>query len=100
MVLSPIEVKCVLKSLASGKASDPNIINNRIIKEQATEISVPLCDLFNLSPQEGICKEGNVCYILKKNDHSPLSIYGTKYCLTSKIKFLKYLSPNIQSDIS
>ena len=54
IIFSPIEVKSVLKSLATGKASGPNRLNNRILNELATKISVPLCNLLTLSLQEGI----------------------------------------------
>ena len=70
IVLTPNEVQLVLKSLPTGKASGPNGINNRILKELAMEISLPLCTLFNLSLQTGIVpesyKEGNVCSIFKE----------------------------------
>ena len=42
---SPIEVKYVLTLLATGKASWPNGLNNRVLKELAIEICVPLCNL-------------------------------------------------------
>lgn len=49
IVLNPSEVKSVLKTLATGKASGPNGLNNSVIKELANEISDPLCSLFNYS---------------------------------------------------
>ena len=95
IILSPIEVKSVLKSLATGKASGPNGLNNHILKELATEISVPLCNLFNLSLQEGIVpdsyKEGNVCSILKKDDPSQPSNYRPVTLLNSKYKVFERL---------
>ena len=95
IILSPIEVKSVLKSLATGKASGPNGLNNRILKELATEISVPLCNLFNLSLQEGIVpdsyKEGNVCSILKKDDPSQPSNYRPVTLLNSEDKVFERL---------
>ena len=45
--LSPLEVESTLKSLKLGKASGPDQINNRILKELAHSLSFPLCDLFN-----------------------------------------------------
>ena len=95
IILSHIEVKSVLKSLATGKASGPNRLNNRILKELATEISVPLCNLFNFSLQEGIVpesyKEGNVCSILKKDDPSQPSNYRPVTLLNSEDKVFERL---------
>ena len=90
IVLTPNEVQLVLKSLPMGKASGPNVINNRILKELAIEISLPLCTLFNLSLQTGTApesdKEGNVCSILKKDDPSLPNNYRPITLLNSEDK--------------
>ena len=95
IIFSPIEVKSVLKSLATGKASGPNRLNNRILNELATKISVPLCNLLTLSLQEGIVpdsyKEGNVCSILKKDEPSQPSNYRPATLLNSEDKVFKRL---------
>ena len=39
----------MLKSLQLGKASGPDAINNRVLKELAKPLSFPLSDLFNFS---------------------------------------------------
>ena len=63
---------------------------NKKRKELATEISVLLCNLFNLSLQEGIVldsyKEGNVCSILKIDDPSQPSNYRPVTLLNSEDK--------------
>ena len=46
---SPVEDENVLKSLKTGKATGPDHINNRILKELSRPISSPLCVLFNFS---------------------------------------------------
>ena len=42
---SPV-VESILKSLQLGKATGPDAINNRVLKELATPLSLPLSDLF------------------------------------------------------
>ena len=49
VVLTPLEVLSVLKTLKTGKASGPNGLKNRILKELSKEISSPFCSLFNQS---------------------------------------------------
>ena len=78
VVTTPQEVKLILKSLKLGKAAGPDAVNNRILKELALPLSVPLADLFNLSLCKGkvpnIWKEANVTPI-KKDDPSMISNY-------------------------
>ena len=70
IVLNPSEVKSVLKTLATGKASGPNGLNNRVLKEPANEISDPLCSLFNYSLSLGSYptqwKDANISPIPKR----------------------------------
>ena len=47
IILTPLKVKSVLKSLPIGKASGPNGLSNRIFKELSKELALPLCVLFN-----------------------------------------------------
>ena len=71
---SPFEVESILKSLPLGKATGPDAINNRILRELATPLSSPLSDLFNFSLINGkvplMWKEANVTPIFKKDDPS------------------------------
>ena len=53
IVLSPFEVESVLKTLATGKASGPDGLNNRVLNELANEISVPFCSHINYSLRTG-----------------------------------------------
>ena len=66
-----------MKTLVVGKASGPNGVNNRILKELSREISQPLCSLFNYSLQTctvpNSWKESNVCPVPKKDNESQLS---------------------------
>ena len=70
-------MELILKSLKLGKAAGPDTVNNRILKELALPLSVPLADLFNLSLCKGkvpnIWKEANVTPIFKKDDPSMIS---------------------------
>ena len=73
------EVLKVLKSLDVGKATGPDGISNKLIKETATIISKPLSDLLNKSFELGKVpikwKEANLCPISKKDDKSKVSNY-------------------------
>ena len=53
VILTPLEVESVLKSLPTGKASGPNGLSNRILKELPKELAFPLCVLFNRSVSQG-----------------------------------------------
>ena len=79
IIVSPEEVKDALDCLHTGKASGPDNLNNRILRELSDQLSSPLCDLFNLSLQcrkvPNKWKIANVCAVLKKGDPSVLSNY-------------------------
>ena len=79
IILTPLEVESVLKSLPIGKASGPNGLSNRILKELSKELAFPLCDLFNRSLSQGEApsqwKEANICPIHKKDYPSLVSNY-------------------------
>lgn len=79
--ITPEEVKDVLQSLQLGKSSGPDGINNRILKELSSELSNPLCELFNSSLSQSAVpsswKEANVTPIYKKDDPSEVSNYIT-----------------------
>ena len=66
------EVRSILQTLKLGKSSVPDNINNKILKEIASPISKPLCDLFNFSLSRGIFpeawKQANVSPLYKKDD--------------------------------
>ena len=53
LVIMPLEVESVLKSLPLGKAVRSDGINNRILREIAHELSYPLCSLINRSLRLG-----------------------------------------------
>ena len=77
IVLSPDEVKEVLKSLPVGKASGPDGISNRVLKELSTELSLPLSSFFNYSLNIGevpdIFKVAHVTPVPKGGDLSVVS---------------------------
>ena len=90
---SPPEVESILKSLQLGKATGPDAINNRILKELATPLSLPLSDLFNFSLAIGkvplMWKEANVTPIFKKEDPSVVSNYRPISLLSAVGKVLE-----------
>ena len=82
--LNTDEVKLALKSLPIGKASGPDEISNRVLKELADQLATPLCSIFNQSIQDGyvpeIWKLAHVSPIPKEEDrsfastHKPISL--------------------------
>ena len=93
-------METVLKSLPIGKATGPDLINNRLLKELAESLSFPLCERFNFSLAKGkfpsIWKQANVTPVFKKNDPScrsnyrPISLLSAAGKVLEKIVF-KYL---------
>ena len=92
---TPIEVENVLKSLKTGKATGPDHINNRILKELSRPLSSPLCELFNFSVSSGkvpdIWKQANITPIFKKDDASDPSNYRPFSLLSCIEKVLEKL---------
>ena len=76
---TPVEVETVSKSLKTGKATGPDHINNRILKELSRPLSSPLCELFNFSVSSGkvpdIWKQANITPIVKMDGASDPSNY-------------------------
>ena len=64
------EVESVLKILPVGKATGPNGLSNRILRQLSQEISTPYCSLFIQSLRMGLYKEANVCPVPKIGDQS------------------------------
>ena len=77
--LTQAEVQETLKSLNVGKAAGPDSVSNRLLKELAVPLSLPLCNLFNYSLHTGQVpsswKEANITPIHKKDDPSEVSNY-------------------------
>ena len=74
-----MEVKDVLLSLDPGKATGPDGISNKILRECASELASPLCDFFNASLSSSTVpfswKRSNVCDVHKKDDTSCANNY-------------------------
>ena len=91
LVLTPAETEVILKSLPIDKAAGPDGISNRILRELPTELSYPLCSLFNQSLQTGTFpdswKLSNVCPISKTSDRSSVSNYrpASLLCTSEKV---------------
>ena len=78
-IITADEVQSTLKSLSIGKATGPDSISNRLLKEFAVPLSEPLADFFNFSIRSGkvpkLWKEVNSSPICKKDDPSIVSNY-------------------------
>ena len=100
--LTSFEVESILKSLKTGKASGPDQISNRILKELAHSLSFPLCDLFNYSLSSGkvpkLWKQANVTPIYKKGDQSEVSNYRPISLLSTIGKVMEKLVHKYVSD--
>ena len=87
--LSPTKVKDILSTLKLGKASIPNNVDNRILKDATEPLSNPLCDLSYDSMSECVCpnlwKEANVSPLYKKDDPSFASNYRPVSLLSKSI---------------
>jgi len=79
ILITQEEVIDSIKCLKVGKASGPDGIDNRILKEAMHQLSNPLCDLFNsclnTCKMPSCWKTANVCPIFKKGDPSLASNY-------------------------
>ena len=73
------ELELILRSLPLGTAVGPDLVNNRILKELAFELSISHSKLFNYSLFTSIfpsCwKLANVCTVHKKDSQSIVSNY-------------------------
>ena len=95
IALTTDEVESVLKIDPVGKASGPNGLSNRIIRELSHELSIPYCSLFNQSLNTGSVsspyKEANFCPVPKKGDLSVVSNHRPIPLLNSEDKVFERL---------
>ena len=95
ITFTPFEVESVLETLPIGKASGPNRVSNRILKELSSQLASPVCSFFNQSLHTGIVpasyKEANDCPVPKKGDLSILSNYRPISLLNSANKVFERL---------
>ena len=70
VIFNPVKVYSVLKQLQTCKASGPDLISNKMLKETAEVMAKPLSDIFNKSMEYGsfpsIWKRANVMPVFKK----------------------------------
>ena len=96
LTFTSYKVEQTLKSLPLGKAAGPVLINNRLLKELAQPLSIPLCDLFNFSLRNRkvpiIWKQANLSPTHKKNDQSEVSNYRPISLLSTVGKALEKLA--------
>ena len=63
-----------LQTLKVGKASGPDGLKNRILRELSSQLASPFCSLFKQPLRSGIMpsyyKEANVCHVSKIVDLS------------------------------
>ena len=91
ILCSQLEVESALNTLTIGKASGPNGLSNRILRELSNELSIPFCSLFNQSLRTGTFpaqyKKANVCPVPKKGEMSVVSNYRPISLLNAERKF-------------
>ena len=92
IVITPQNVQDVLETLDTSKAVGPDTLGPRLLKEAASELSIPLSQLFNLSlsrksyPSQW--KIANVVPVFKKdnpklvNNYRPISLLCIKISIT------------------
>ena len=107
IAFDPQEVEEILRTLNTDKASGPDGLSNRILKELSHELSSPLCSLFNKSLSLGKFpspyKDANVTLVHKKGDLSlvsnyrPISLLNSVAKLFEKLVF-KYLYNHLQDN--
>ena len=99
LVLNPEEVLSILKSLPTGKAVGPDGVSNRILKELAEKIHIPLTRLFNHSLSKSCVpldwKKSNVSPVPKSDDTSLPSNYRPISLLSNIDKVFVFLNTYI-----
>jgi hypothetical protein len=77
--ISETDVEDVLSILNPSKASGPDLINPRLLKEAVHQLKCPLCKLFNLSLSIGVLpsdwKKANVTPVYKNNNPNDVKNY-------------------------
>ena len=107
IAFDPQEVEEILRTLKTDKASGPDGLSNRILKELSHELSSPLCSLFNKSLSLGKFpspyKDANVTPVHKKgylslvSNYRPISLLNSVAKLFEKLVF-KYLYNHLQDN--
>ena len=97
IILTTDEVEFVLRILPVDKATGPNGLSNRILRELSQELSNSYCSLFNQSLRTGLepssYKEANVCPVPKKGDlsvvfnHRPISLLNSEDKVLERLVF-------------
>ena len=104
IVLTLLEVESAIKTLKVGKASGPNGLSNRILRELNPIIADPFWYLFNQSLRQGIVpapyKDANVCPVPKKGDQSVVSNNRPISLLNSESKLFERTVLNTYTIIS
>ena len=104
ITVSVAEVESVLAKLDSTKATGPDEISARLLKETAPVISTSLCSLYNKSLNRGVFpqewKIANIVPVYKKGDKEYLENYRpiSLLCIVSKV-FERCVLNNIREHI-
>ncbi len=90
---SPEEVHKILRSLNVAKAAGPDGVSNRILRECADSLCIPLARLFNFSLTSGVFpspwKYANVVPVFKKSDRQRVENYRPVSLLPTLSKVLE-----------
>ena len=91
IVITQDEIRCILKNLVTNKATGPDSISNKLLKECAESLCGPLTYIFHMSLSSGIYpdiwKEAMITALFKKTDSSltknyrPISLLS---CISKK----------------
>ena len=104
ITLSVAGVESVLANLDTTKATDPDEISARLLKETAPVISTSLCSLYNKSLNQGVFpqewKIANIVPVYKKVDKEYVENYRpiSPLCIVSKV-FERCVLNNIREHI-
>ena len=95
---TPFDVFKILNGLNTSKASGPDGISNRVLRECALSLSDPLSRLFNLSFSLGVFpsswKNANVIPIYKKEDRQSVKNYRPVSLLSNISKVMERIVHN------
>ena len=99
---TPAEIEDIISKFDDGKKTGPNSVPQPLLKKIKKSIAKPLCNLFNMSFQEGRCptflKVSSVIPIFKKDsklivaNYRPISLLSNINKILEKLMFARLYS--------